>query len=265
MGYSLQKEDAMRLVTTTKILFFALLLLPAERIFTQSASQAPESPNFVSAEMSYNEFARRLAPWEIKHPDLFTKVTTGSLIEHNRQVARMYRTTFPTLDVYPSAGGSFYFSDSSDENVKVIDALPRVIPKPDLDPRYNARPSLREALSMVPAIPRSDWATPAQIDYTIVAVVRNRTGDNPAQPKDASAGHAKNKVIQVQTMNGSGPDIRVIEVPDPPDSPDVAQRKALAKEANALANQAQDEAIQRLKARLNGSRIRVVEIRLTEQ
>ncbi len=255
----------MRLATPREILFFALLFLPAKQIFSQSASQAPESPNFVSAEMSYNEFARRLAPWEIKHPDLATKVITGSLIEHNRQVARIYRTTFPTLDVYPSAGGSFYFCDSFDENVKVIDALPRVIPKPDLDPRYDARPSLREALSMVPGIPRSDWTTPAQIDYTIVAVVRNRIVDKPVQPKDASAGHAKNKVIQVQNIDGSGPEIRVVVVPDPPDPPDVAQRKALAKEASALANQAQDEAIQRLKTRLNGSRIRVIEIRLTEQ
>ncbi len=96
-----------------------------------------------------------------------------------------------------------------------------------------------------------------------MAVVRNRTGDIKAQLKDASAGHAKNKAVQVQNMNGSGPDIRV-RVTEVPDSPDLAQKNALAIQASALANQAQDEAIQRLKTRLNGSRIRVVEILLTE-
>jgi len=87
--------------------------------------------------------------------------------------------TFPTLDIYSSAGESFYFNDSSDINVKLLDALPRVIPEQDLDPRYKARPSLREVLSMIPGIPRSDWATPAQFDYTIVAVMMTYTGDTP--------------------------------------------------------------------------------------
>jgi hypothetical protein len=269
MGYFLQKEDEMRLAAPGEILFFVLVFLTTEQLFSQSVSQAPESPNFVSAQMSVQEFGRRLVPWELKHPELFTKVATGSQVitksqlPHDQSVNKIYRMTFPTLDIYSSAGESFYFNDYSDENVKVIDALPRVIPKPDLDPRYKARPSLREALSMIPGTPRSDRATPAQLDYTIVAVVRNRTGDIKAQLKDASAGHAKNKAVQVQNMNGSGPDIRV-RVTEVPDSPDLAQKNALAIQASALANQAQDEAIQRLKTRLNGSRIRVVEILLTE-
>jgi hypothetical protein len=252
----------MQLITSGKILFFVLLFLPAEQIFTQSTSQATESPNFMSAEMSFHEFARRLAPWESKHPDLATKIITRSQLPHDQQVNMIYRMTFPTLDIYSSAGESFYFSEYTEASLKVIDALPRVIPEPDLDPRYKARPSLREVLSMIPGIPRSDWATPAQFDYTIVAVIVKHTGDNPLQSKDSSASHAKNKAIYQKNMNGSGQDIRVIEVPD---SPDVAQRKALAKEANALVNRAQDEAIQRLKTRLNGSRIRVIEIRIMEQ
>ena len=251
----------MRLVAPGKIIIFVLQFLLAEQIFSQSPSQTPESSNFLSAEMSFDEFARRLAPWESKHPELFTKVISKSQIPHDQQVNMIYRITFPTIDVYSSAGVSFYFGDSSDENVKVIDTLPRVIPKPDLDPSYNARPSMREALSMIPGIPPSDWGTPSQFDYTIVAVVRNRTGENPVQPKDARVGHAKNKAIELQNMNGSGPDIRVIETPV---SPEDTQRIALAKSASALANQAQDEAIQRLKTRLNGSRIRVIEVHLMQ-
>ena len=249
----------MRLATPGKILFFVLLFLPAEQIFSQSASQAQESPTFVSAEMSFNEFARRLAPWEIKHPELFTKATTGSQVAHDQQVNMIYRMKFPTLDIYSSAGESFYFSDYSEGNVKLIDALPHVIPEANLNPRYKARPSLREALSMVPGIPRSDWATPAQFDYTIFAIILDH---HPVQSKDDSAGHAKKKAIYQQNMNGSGQAIQVIEAPI---SQEEAQRNALAKEANALANQAQDEALQRLKTRLNGSRIRVIELHLTQQ
>lgn len=257
----------MRLATPGKILFFVLLFLPAEQTFTQSASQATESQNCVSAEMSFQEFSRGLAPWLRKHPELFTKVNSGSQViarsqfPHDQSVSRMYRMKFPTLDIYSSAGESFYYSDSSDINVKLLDALPRIIPEPDLDPRYKARPSLREVLSMIPGITRNDWTTPAQFEYTIVAVMMTYTGDTPLQSKDAGAGHAKNKAIYQQNMNGSGTSIRAIEVPD---SPEEAQRKALANKANAPANQAQDEAIQRLKTRLNGSRIRVIEIHLTQ-
>jgi hypothetical protein len=260
MGYSLQKEDAMRLATPGKILFFVLLFLSAEQIFSQSAPQAPESPNFVSAEVSLHEFQLRQLPWLNNHPDLATQVVTkGQFPGDKKTVSLIYRLTSPTLDIYSSAGESFYFSDYSEGNVKLIDALPRVIPEPDLDPRYKARPSLREALSMVPGIPRSDWATPAQFDYTIFAIILDH---HPVQSKDDSAGHAKKKAIYQQNMNGSGQAIQVIEAPI---SQEEAQRNALAKEANALANQAQDEALQRLKTRLNGSRIRVIEVHLMQQ
>jgi hypothetical protein len=248
----------MRLATLGKILFFVLLFLPTEQVFSQTAPQASESPNFVSAEMSIHEFGPRQLAWFSEHPELATQVTKGRL-PGDRSVSRNFRTTYPTLDIYSSAGVPFYFSDFAEASLKVIDALPLVIPEADLNPRYKVRPSLREALSMIPSIPRSDWATPAQIDYTIVAVIIKHTGDNPLQSKDGSASRAKNKAIYQQNMNGSGPGVELIEAPV---SPEEAQRIALAKEASALANQAQDEAIQRLKTRLNGSRIRVIEVRL---
>jgi hypothetical protein len=253
----------MLLATARNISCLVLLFLPAE-YFSESTSQAKENPNFMSAEMSLQEFGRRLVPWESKHPELFSKDTTQAPVPQGQSIRLIYRISYPTLDIYSAAGVPFYYSDSSDVNVKVIDALPRVIPEPDLDPRYKARPSLREALSMIPGIPRSDWATPAQIDYTIVAVILDRTGANPSQPEDASVSHAKKNVTYVPDMDGSGREIRVIQVPGPPDPPDVAKKKALARAANALANQAQDEAIQRLKTRLNGSRIRVIEVHLME-
>lgn len=246
-------------------MFFVLLFLPPEQIFSQSASQTQESPNFVSAEMSLHEFSGRLTPWLIEHPDLATRVVTRSQnviamsLHPHEPVSMMYRLTYPTLDIYSSTGESFYYGDSSDVNVKVIDALPRVIPEPDLDPRYKARPSLREILSMIPGIPRSDWTTPTQIDYTIFAVILNRTGANPPQSKDVSASHAKKKTTYVQNMNGSGPAIEVTEVPSAHPDLDLA-----AARRNVLANQAEDEAIQRLKTRLNGSRVRVIEIRLEQ-
>jgi hypothetical protein len=251
----------MRLATPEKILFFVLLFLPAERTFTQSASKVTESPNFVSAEVSFQEFGRRQVAWDSEHPELATQVTKGRL-PGDRSVSREFKVTYPTLDIYSSAGVPLYFSDYAEASLKVIDALPQVIPEANLNPRYKLRPSLREALSMVPGIPRSDWATPSQIDYTVFAVMWNRAVDSPVQPKDASAGHAKNKAIYVQNANGSGPAIEAIEAPV---SPEDAQRIARDKEMNALANQAQDEAIQRLKTRLNGSRIRVIEIHLTQQ
>jgi hypothetical protein len=248
----------MRLRTPGKILFFVLLFLPVERTFTQSASQATQSPNFVNAEMSNQEFRRRLLPWEVNHPELATQVIKGRL-PGDRGVNRIFKTTYPTLDMYSSTGVPLYFSEYAEASLKVIDELPLVIPEANLNPRYKLRPSLREALSMVPGIPRSDWATPAQIDYTIFAVILDHP---PVQSKDDSAGHAKKKATYLQNVNGSGPAIEVIKAT--PDTPEVAQRKALDQEANALANQAQDEALQRLKTRLNGSRIRVIEVHLTQ-
>ncbi len=247
----------MRRATPGKILFFVLLFLPAEQIFSQSASQAPESPNFVSAKMSIQEFQRRQLSWDSEHPELATQVIKGRL-PGDRSVSRIFKETFPTLDIYSSAGVPLYFSEYAEESLKVIDALPMVIPEANLNPRYKLRPSLREALSMIPGIPRSGWATPAQFDYTIFAVILDH---HPVQPQDASASHAKNKAIYLKNANGSGPDIEVTKVPV---SPEEAQRNARDSQANALANQAQDEALQRLKTRLNGSRIRVIEIHLTE-
>ncbi len=247
----------MRLVTLGKILFFVLLFFPAEQIFTQSTSPAAESPNFVSVKISSYEFGRRELQWLMKHPELATQVVvTRGQLPGNKQVSRSYQSTYPTLDIYSSAGVPLYFSDSSELNVKVIDALPQVIPEPDLNPKYKVRPSLREALSMIPDIPRNDLATPAQIDYTILAFILNRTGDDPLQSKDVSANQAPKKAIQVQNMNASGPKIQVINVPS--EHPDLVLEAA---RRNALANQAQEEAIQRLKTRLNGSRIRVIEVR----
>jgi hypothetical protein len=261
MGYPLQKEDAMRLATPGKILFFVLLLLPAERMFTQSAPQAPESQNFVSVEMSLNEFQRRLLPWLVNHPDLATPVVTkGQFTGEKKRVGQNFYINFPTLDIYSSAGVPLYFSDYAEAGLQVIDALPQVIPEANLDPKYKLRPSLREALSMVPGIPRKDWATPAQFDYTIFAIIQDH---KPVQSTDASAGHAKKKATYQQNMNESGPDIEVIKAP--PVSPEDAQRNALANQSYALANKAQDEALQRLKTRLNGSRIRVIELHLTQQ
>jgi hypothetical protein len=260
MGYPLQKGDAMRLATPGKILFFVLLLLPAERMFTQSAPQAPESQNFVSVEMSLHEFQLRLLPWLVNHPDLATQVVTkGQFPGDKKTVNRIFKLTFPTLDIYSSAGVPLYFSDYAEAVLQVTNALPQAIPEANLNPKYKLRPSLREALSMVPGIPRSDWATPAQFDYTIFAVIRDRL---PVQSTDDSAGQTKKKAIHLQNMNESGPDIEVIKAP--PDTPEVAQRKALDEEANTLANKAQDEALQRLKTRLNGSRIRVIEVHLTQ-
>jgi hypothetical protein len=246
----------MRLVSPGKILFFFLLFLPAKQTFTQATPQATESPNFVSAEISFREFAYRSWPWESKHPELATTVTTGSQLQGNKQVAREFRMNFPTLDIYSSAGVPLYFSDSSEVNVKVIDALPQVLPEPDLNPRYEVRPSLREALSAIPSIPRNDWDTPAQIDYTIVAFIGSRTEDNPLQSKDVNASQAKNKVTQQQYMAADGRPIQVIELPPNP-HPDLE-----AARRRSLANQAQEQAMQRLKTRLNGSKIRVIEIHI---
>jgi hypothetical protein len=244
----------MRLVTLGKILFFVLLFLPAEQIFTQS-SQPTESLHFVSVKISIYEFGRRQLPWLANHPELATQVVvTRSQLpynQHNKKVNRIYQATYPTLDIYSSAGVPLYFSDSSELNVKVIDALPQVIPEPDLNTGYKVRPSLREALSMIPGIPRSDWATPAQIDYTVFAV--------SLDPTDVNASPAQKKAIQQQKKRATDPRVEAIEVPSA--HPEDDQKIALAKQA---ANQAQEEAIQRLKTRLNGSRIRVIEIRLEQ-
>jgi hypothetical protein len=247
----------MKLTCPRIILVFVLLFLTAEQIFTQSPSQAAESPNFVSAKISLYEFGRRLSPWLTNHPELATEVVvTRSLLpynQHDKNVNRNYRLSYPTLDIYSSAGVPLYFSDSSEVNVKVIDALPQVIPEPDLNPKYQVRPSLREALAMVPAIPRSDWATPAQaqIDYTIFVVCLDRT--------DVSPSEATKKAVLQQNMNASGPKIRAIQ--EPSAHPEDDQKIALAHQA---ANQAQEDAVQRLKARLNGSRIRVIEVHLEQ-
>jgi hypothetical protein len=250
----------MRLATPGKILFFVLLFLPAERTFTQSASQATGSPNFVSVEMSVQEFQRRLFPWLTNHLDLATQVVAKAQFPGDRKTVNLiFKTIYPSLDIYSSAGAPLYFSDYAEAVLQATDALPQVIPEANLDPKYKLRPSLREALSMVPGIPRSDWATPAQFDYTIFAVIRDRL---QLQSKDDSASHAKKKATYLQNVNGSGPTIQVIK--PPPDTPEVAQRKALDEEANTLANKAQDEALQRLKTRLNGSRIRVIEVHLTQ-
>ncbi|GGG98380.1 hypothetical protein [Silvibacterium dinghuense] len=244
----------MRLLRRRKILFFALLLLPAKQIFAQSTFQAAENPKFISANISLHEFARLLFPWEKKHPDLATPVVTRGAFQNDKRISLNYRLYFPTLDIYSSAGVPLYFNDSSEASVKVIDALPQVIPEPDLNPRYQVRPTLREALAMIPGIPRSEWVTPAQIDYTVFVVIRNHSGNNPSLSKDIRASQAK-PIREQEKAVDSNATAEGKEVPN--SQTDAIQR-------NALAKQAEDEAIQRLKTRLNGSRIRVMEVYLME-
>lgn len=237
----------MRLATLGKILFFALLFLPAKQIFSQS-SQPITNPNFLSVKTSFYEYSWRDFRWLKRHPDLATTVVTRLRFSENQTVDRGYRMDFPTLDIYSSAGLPLYFSDSPQVNLKVIDALPQALPKPNLNPRYKVRPSLRKALSMIPAIPRKDWPTPPQIDYTILSI--------SLDPPNPNASPAQKKAILRQKKRATE-GVHVIQSPDP--HPKETQK---LDRANQAANKAQEKAIQRLESRLKGSRIRVIEVRL---
>lgn len=239
----------MRPTAPVKTLFLALLFLPAQSILSQSSQPAP-NPNFLSAKIPAYEYESRDFQWLMRHPDLATTFVTRSQLGGNEGIDRAYRVTFPTLDIYSSAGVPVYFSDSSQVNLKIIDALPQSLPQPDLNPRYKVRPSLRKALSMVPGIPRTEWATPPQIDYTILSISLELPGadETPAQ----------RKAIQRQRKRATY-GIKVIHTPDPDPDPEATRRSALA---NQAANLAQEKAIQQLKTRLKGSRIRVIDVRL---
>ncbi len=246
----------MRLVSPAKILLFILLFLPAQRIFTQSTPQATDSEHFLYAKMSVYEFGRRRMPWLMRHPNLATKRTTSrSLLTGIEHVSAGYRVNYPTLDIYSSAGVPLYFSDSPELNEQVIDALPQVIPEPDLNPKYEVRPSLREVLSMIPSIPRKDRATPAQIEYTVLSI--------SLDPPDPNASEAEKKAIQRDKNKPTpGPKVIAVRAHDP--HPLTAAQIAAAVKKGFLHNRAQEEAIERLKARLNGSGIRVIEVRLQQ-
>lgn len=248
----------MRPATPVKTLFLTLLFLPAQSILSQSSQPAP-NPNFLGIKIPAYEYKSRDFQWLMRHPDLATTFVTRSQFGGNEGVDRAYRVTFPTLDIYSSAGVPVYFRDSSQVNLKVIDALPQSLPQPDLNPRYKVRPSLRKALSMVPGIPRTEWATPPQIDYTILSISLELPGadETPAQRKAIQ--RQKKRAMDPWTYSGTGPvvHVRIIHVPDP--HPEETKRLALA---NQAANLAQEKAIQQLKSRLKGSRIRVIDVRL---
>lgn len=246
----------MRLATLGKLLFLVLPFLTAQQILGQSSPPA-QNPNFLTAKIPSYEYESRDFQWLRRHPDLATTVVTTSRFSGNETVNREYRMNFPTLDIYSSTGVPLYFSDASQLNLQVIDALPQALPKPNLNPRYKVRPSLRQALSMVPEIPRRDWATPPQIDYTILSI--------SLDPPDPNASPSQRKALQRQKeramYQGTGPepDVRVIHVPDP--HPEETKKLWLE---NQAANLAQEKALQQLKARLKGSRIRVIEVRLEQ-
>lgn len=246
----------MRLVTAGKALFLALVFLPVQSVLSQPPQPAPKL-NFLTAKIPSYEFESHQFQWLMRHPNLATTVVTRSRFSGNETVNREYRTGYPTLDIYSSAGVPIYFSDASQLNLQMIHALPQALPKPNLNPRYKVRPSLRKALSMVPEIPRHDWATPPQIEYTILSITLDPPDPNESPAQKKAFQRQKERAMYQGT--GPEPDVRVIHIPDP--HPELTKKLRLE---NQAANLAQEKALQQLKTRLKGTGIRVIEVRLEQ-
>jgi Zn-dependent protease with chaperone function len=110
---------------------------------------------------------------------------------------------------------------------------------------------------MVPEIPRRDWATPPQIDYTILSITLDPPDPNESPAQKKAFQRQKERAMYQGT--GPEPDVRVIHTPDP--HPELTKKLRLE---NQAANLAQEKALQQLKARLKGSSIRVIEVRLEQ-
>jgi hypothetical protein len=189
----------MRISDRMESLVLLCLLFLAGPLVSQSLHAKASSANVVSVNAAVGELLDGYLGWTHKHPEL--RPGSGSKLAQPGKAGAPYRILWPTLDIYSATGASLYHGNDSEGNVKVVRALPQLLPKTDA---MQIRPTLEEAEAMFPELSHERMPSSARIKYTVFVV-------------------------------------------------NYAKRPAC---------NAQDEAIQQLKKRVAGSRIRVVEVRI---
>jgi hypothetical protein len=181
-------------------------------VFSQSVLANVDGANVVSVKGSNGELGHGYLEWIGKHP--------GAMQESRREAVRngpplsghpaapkittIHEILWPRLDIYSAAGVSVYYGNVSEENVRVIDALPQVLPDTVVTPGGPLRPTLHEACSMFHQLKCGGKHAPAQIDYTVFVIYYARAGNHACEDQDAAIQRLKKRV--------EGSRIRIVEV-----------------------------------------------------
>ncbi|MDQ2840360.1 MAG: hypothetical protein M3Y72_04830 [Acidobacteriota bacterium] len=146
----------------------------------------PEFHNIEIAHASVEELDAGYLQWAVKH-----RAAIGT--------RRTIKINMPYIDLYSSAGVSVYHGDDSERNASFISKLPQSIQGAKND---SVRPTLKEAMEMVPELKAQSEQIMRDKRYTLFAVTFPNWNEAMEQ----------NKAVADFERRSSRTGIRVIEV-----------------------------------------------------
>jgi hypothetical protein len=124
---------------------------------------------------------------------------------HHRDAAsggKLLKLDMPAIDLYSPSGESIYYGADSSENAAFLDKLPKAIP----NQKSNVvRPSLKEAIEMVPEFKTHEDELLSDKRYTVFAVTYPDSEEcreqNKAVAQLLAKGQGKVRVLEVRLTN----------------------------------------------------------------
>ncbi|MGC9293528.1 MAG: hypothetical protein ACP5EP_12555 [Acidobacteriaceae bacterium] len=118
-----------------------LLLFSLQIPYVRANTHPPSNENIINVDANLMDVAKGYAEWMKAHSASFPKGT-------------MLRTQGPTLDFYSTSGVSIFYGDGSEpgKSVSFLRALPGDIPQGSNAKTGQIRPTLKEAIDMIPAL-----------------------------------------------------------------------------------------------------------------
>lgn len=162
------------------------LLLTWLALASTSVMQA-NAPNDIVVSASIEERLTGYLDWGGRHPGTFSP-------------GKPHTIGMPTLDLYSPSGISIYYGEDSATNAAFLGTLPQGIPKLKT---VAARPSLKEAIEMLPQLKAQEGALLADKRYTLFAATQLNSNRCKAQNEAIAnlrkrAGQMKIRIIEVR-------------------------------------------------------------------
>lgn len=188
--------DRLSLPLSALLLFFAVQPAAAQaKLHTRLTS----APTVVTVKAPIQQFLEGFVHWLHQHPAAAHLAQSPA----SGPPTHIGMVMLPSVDLYSPAGVSIYYTSGSKENLKFIHALPGSIRQVEREKKQKVRPTLKEAMEMIPELKPYEAAVLAKKEYAVLALTFV-----PPSPQCK----AQDAVIRHFERRARGIGVRVIEV-----------------------------------------------------
>jgi len=173
------------------LLYLLFLLIVRPQGIQAEANRGPASP-VVSVNASEKSFGEGTLQWALAHRVVFQGKTATSV-------------RVPYIDLYSPTGVSVYFEEDPTKNAAFLRALPGDLPQGSVAKTDKIRPTLQEAMGMVPELKPYEGGFLGGNEYTVFAVTfpdstsaRCKAQNEAVQKLKSRAGQIRLHVIEVR-------------------------------------------------------------------